>query len=98
MSCGTCGMVYAMTGIKRGIARSGSTLGALVAERRRAKKLTQAQLADLAGVPHRTIGRWESAGVARPDFALVRQVCDALDISDDEAMAAMGFTTTAKAA
>lgn len=58
-------------------------IGKFIAERRKAKKFTQQELAEELGVSDRTIGNWEN-GRNMPDLSLFKPLCDALDISIHE--------------
>ena len=55
-------------------------IGKFIGERRRAKKLTQAELAIKLGVTDKTISRWEN-GHYLPDVSLFNELCSVLDIS-----------------
>ena len=58
-------------------------IGRHLAEKRRAKQLTQAQLAETLGVTDRSVSRWEN-GSTMPDISLFRPLCAALDMTLDE--------------
>jgi len=53
-----------------------------LAELRKARQLTQAQLADLLGVQPRLIGRWEQ-GQGRPQFESILKLADVLEVTLD---------------
>lgn len=55
-------------------------IGAFICEMRKAKKLTQAELAEKLGVSDRTVGNWEN-GRNLPDLSLFKPLCDILEIS-----------------
>ena len=58
-------------------------IGRHLAEMRKAKQLTQAQLAETLGVSDRSVSRWEN-GATMPDISLFRPLCAALDMTLDE--------------
>lgn len=58
-------------------------IGRHLAEKRKEKSLTQAQLAELLGVSDRSVSRWEN-GVTMPDVSLFQPLCAALDMTLDE--------------
>lgn len=58
-------------------------IGAFIAERRKAKKITQAELAEQLGVSNKTVSRWE-LGKCMPDISLFNLICKELDISVNE--------------
>ena len=58
-------------------------IGRHLAEKRKAKQLTQAQLAEKLGVTDRSVSRWEN-GSTMPDISLFRPLCAALDMTLDE--------------
>lgn len=58
-------------------------IGAFIAQRRKALKLTQAQLADRLGVTDKAVSKWET-GRCLPDAALIEDVCLSLDITVHE--------------
>jgi transcriptional regulator with XRE-family HTH domain len=55
-------------------------IGKFIAEKRKEKKLTQAELAERLGVSDRSISNWEN-GKNMPDLSLFKPLCDELDIS-----------------
>ncbi len=57
--------------------------GRFIAEKRKAKNLTQQELADLLGISNKTVSRWE-CGYGMPEVGLMLPLCDALDISVNE--------------
>ncbi len=57
--------------------------GRFIAERRKWKKLTQFQLAQLISVSEKTISKWE-CGKGFPDTSLILPLCEALEISANE--------------
>ena len=54
--------------------------GKLIAQKRKEKNLTQEQLAQRLGVTNKTISKWET-GKCMPDYAVVKDLCAALDIT-----------------
>lgn len=57
--------------------------GQFIQIRRKEKELTQRQLADLLGISDKTISKWET-GNGFPDFTLVPQLCQILEINVNE--------------
>lgn len=58
-------------------------IGRYIAEKRRIKNLTQAQLAEQLGISDKTVTIWE-CGRSMPDYALIQSLCETLDISVSE--------------
>lgn len=58
-------------------------IGKLIAECRKAKKLTQAQLAERLGVTDKSVSKWEN-GVCLPDVSLYKKICKILGIALNE--------------
>ena len=58
-------------------------IGKLIAECRKAKKLTQVELANLLGVTDKSISKWEN-GICLPDVSLYMKICEILDITLNE--------------
>lgn len=58
-------------------------IGAFIAERRKLKKLTQAQLAETLGITDRAVSKWET-GRSLPDASIMLDLCMLLDISVNE--------------
>lgn len=58
-------------------------IGRYIAEKRRIKNLTQAQLAGQLGISDKTVSKWE-CGRSMPDYALIQSLCETLDISVSE--------------
>lgn len=54
--------------------------GRFIADKRRAKNLTQEQLAQRLGVSNKTVSKWEN-GRNMPDYTIVEQLCKELDIT-----------------
>lgn len=57
-----------------------SKIGKYISECRRAKKLTQSELAEKLGVTDKSISNWEN-GRNMPDLSLFKPLCEVLDIS-----------------
>lgn len=66
-------------------------IGRHLAEKRKEKALTQAQLAERLGVSDRSVSRWEN-GVSMPDVSLFVPLCDALGMTLDEFLSGEGQT------
>lgn len=58
-------------------------IGKFIAELRKEKNMTQQELADKLSVTDRAIGNWEN-GRRLPDYTIIRDLCDELDISINE--------------
>ena len=58
-------------------------IGKFILNCRKAKKLTQEQLAEKLGVTSKSISRWEN-GNTMPDYSLLKDLCDELDINVNE--------------
>ncbi len=61
--------------------------GQFIAERRKAKDLTQAKLAEILLISEKTVSKWET-GKGFPDTSLILPLCEALDISANELLSA----------
>lgn len=55
-------------------------IGKFIAECRKAKNMTQSELAEKLGVTDKSIGNWENAR-CMPDLSLFKSLCDELDIT-----------------
>ena len=55
-------------------------IGNFIAKKRRAKNLTQEQLAQLLGVSNKTVSKWEN-GKSMPDYSIIELLCKELDIT-----------------
>lgn len=55
-------------------------IGKFIAERRKSKKLTQAQLAEKLAITDRAISKWET-GKSMPDSSIMLELCDILQIT-----------------
>ncbi|MCC8072984.1 MAG: helix-turn-helix domain-containing protein [Clostridiales bacterium] len=60
--------------------------GALIAELRKKKGLTQIQLADLLSISNRTVSKWEK-GDGFPDITLIPKIAELLGVTADELLA-----------
>lgn len=58
-------------------------IGSFIAEKRKEKKLTQLQLAELLHVTDRAVSKWE-CGRSMPDSSIMLELCEALGISVNE--------------
>ena len=58
-------------------------IGRFIAERRRAKGLTQRALAEALGVSDRTVSKWECGG-GLPELANLLPLCALLGVTADE--------------
>ena len=67
-------------------------IGRHLAEKRKEKSLTQAQLAELLGVSDRSVSRWEN-GATMPDVSLFVPLCTALEMTLDEFLSGEGQTS-----
>lgn len=61
------------------------TIGKFIAECRKAKKMTQSELAEKLGVTDKSVGNWEN-GRNMPDLSLFKPLCDELDITINDLM------------
>ncbi len=59
--------------------------GKFIAQKRKEKNLTQEQLAEKLGVSNKTISKWET-GKCMPDYAIVKSLCEELEITVAELM------------
>ena len=55
-------------------------IGKFIAERRKLKSLTQAQLAEKLNITDRAVSKWEN-GRSLPDSAIMLELCEILDIT-----------------
>lgn len=58
-------------------------VGKFIAERRKNKNMTQAELAEKLNITDRAISKWET-GKGMPDSSIMLELCDELDISVNE--------------
>lgn len=58
-------------------------IGKFISELRKDKNMTQEQLAEKLGVTSKSISRWEN-GKTMPDYSLMKQLCDELEITINE--------------
>lgn len=57
--------------------------GKFIAQLRKEKKYTQAELADILGISNKTVSKWER-GAGLPEVSLMLPLCDALGINVNE--------------
>lgn len=60
-----------------------SAIGKYINQKRKAKNLTQTQLAEKLGVSNKTISKWEN-GKCMPDYSIIENLCNTLGISISE--------------
>lgn len=60
-----------------------NSTGNFIAQKRKEKNLTQAQLAEKVGVSNKTVSKWEN-DVCMPDYSVIERLCDELQISVPE--------------
>ena len=58
-------------------------IGKFIAERRRERKLTQAQLGELLSITDRAVSKWER-GLSLPDSSIMVKLCEILEITVNE--------------
>ena len=58
-------------------------IGSFIAERRKSKSLTQAQLAEKLNITDRAVSKWEN-GRSLPDSSIMLDLCEILGITVDE--------------
>ena len=58
-------------------------IGKFIAECRKGKALTQAQLAEMLGITDRAVSKWET-GKSMPDSSIMLELCEILDINVNE--------------
>lgn len=58
-------------------------IGKFIAESRKAKKITQEQLAEKIGVSKNAVSKWER-GINLPDASIMQELCKILDITLNE--------------
>lgn len=72
------------------VALDQAKIGVFIAELRRERNLTQAELGELLGVGNKTVSRWE-CGNYMPDLAIIPQLAAELGITVNELFAAQRF-------
>lgn len=60
-------------------------IGSFIAQKRKEKNLTQAQLAEQLGVSNKTVSKWE-CGKCMPDYSIIPSLCKELEITVMELM------------
>ncbi|WP_124100842.1 helix-turn-helix domain-containing protein [Ruminococcus sp. Marseille-P6503] len=63
------------------------TLGKFIQEKRKAKGLSQSQMAQQLFVTESAVSKWER-GVSYPDISMIQGICEVLDISEHELLTA----------
>ncbi len=58
-------------------------IGKFIAECRKEKGLTQAQLAEMLGITNRAVSKWENSK-SLPDVSIMTQLCEILGVSVNE--------------
>lgn len=58
-------------------------IGSFIAQKRKEKNLTQAQLAERLNISNKTVSKWET-GKCMPDYSIIESLCAELDISVSE--------------
>ena len=53
-------------------------IGKYIAQKRKEKNFTQAQLAEKLGVSNKTVSKWEN-GICMPDYSIIEALCRELD-------------------
>ena len=67
-------------------------IGSFIAEERKAKKLTQAKLAEKLFVSEKTVSKWEN-GNGIPDTATLPKICETFNISINELLSGERLST-----
>ncbi len=57
--------------------------GKYIAQKRKEKNITQAQLAEILGISNKTVSKWEN-GKCMPDYSIIEMLCDELGITVTE--------------
>ena len=70
---------------QKGYGMNQSKIGTFIADKRREKNMTQAELAEKIGVSNKTISKWEN-GKCMPDYAVIQSLCEELGITVSELM------------
>ena len=68
-------------------------IGKFIAESRRAKDLTQRQLADLLSISDKTVSKWE-CGNGLPEVSLMLPLCAALDMTVNDLLSGERISST----
>lgn len=68
-------------------------IGKFIAESRRAKDLTQRQLADLLSISDKTVSKWE-CGKGLPEVSLMLPLCAALDMTVNDLLSGERVSST----
>lgn len=65
-------------------------VGKFIAECRKNKNMTQAELAEKLNITDRAISKWET-GKGMPDSSIMLELCNELDISVNELLSGGGY-------
>ncbi len=68
-------------------------IGKFIAESRKARNLTQRQLADILSISDKTISKWET-GKGLPEVSLMLPLCTALDITVNDLLSGEKISST----
>lgn len=68
-------------------------IGRFIAEKRKEKKLTQIQLAEILGITDRAISKWEN-GKSLPDSSIMLELCKELEITVNDLLSGEVVTMT----
>ena len=68
-------------------------IGKFITESRRAKDLTQRQLADLLSISDKTVSKWE-CGKGLPEVSLMLPLCAALDMTVNDLLSGERISST----
>ncbi|WP_455715888.1 helix-turn-helix domain-containing protein [Anaerosporobacter sp.] len=60
-------------------------IGKFIAQKRKEKNMTQAQLAEELGVSNKTVSKWE-CGKCMPDYSIIESLCRQLEVTVSELM------------
>ncbi|MBQ1977649.1 MAG: helix-turn-helix transcriptional regulator [Ruminococcus sp.] len=68
-------------------------VGRFIAEKRKEKKLTQMQLAEILGITDRAVSKWEN-GKSLPDSSIMLSLCEELEITVNDLLSGEVVTMT----
>lgn len=66
-------------------------IGEFIAERRKAKQMTQKQLGEALGISDKTVSKWE-CGKGLPDISMIMPLCELLEINVNELLSGEHLT------